>query len=377
MRKNSLCLILLMSAVFIVSCDKPNVRMHTIIREDGLCEREVSYTTIMSKEMRDSLWSGNKVSWACPVPECLNPNAFMGSHTRTEEDTVTTTFRNIFHSVEEMCLQSPLQLNGARLKSTAKLEKKNRWFYTLYTYTETFTCVGDTFKIPATDYADKDVVRYWFTGQPNLLHGLSGAEASEKIRKMESCETQWINDNFFKLCFDFIVNNYDSIQNPPVGKEQFVELHDSLANYLLSSMGDILLVNPNETFEKFFHSDAYAIFFDGDTPCGKALEEELSTHMNIFWFSVPYSLTMPGTIVDAGTGVVKDGVIHYPLTGERLIPQDYTITATSRVTHGWTYIVAVLIFVVFIGSFLYKGRKRKDKRIKSRFEERVSSKKNG
>ena len=83
MRKNSLCLILLMSAVFIVSCDKPNVRMHTIIREDGLCEREVSYTTIMSKEMRDSLWSGNKVSWACPVPECLNPNAFMDSHTRT------------------------------------------------------------------------------------------------------------------------------------------------------------------------------------------------------------------------------------------------------------------------------------------------------
>ena len=64
MRKNSLFLTLLMSAVFIASCDKPNVRMHTIINEDGSCEREVSYTTIMPKEMRDSLWGSGKMNWA-------------------------------------------------------------------------------------------------------------------------------------------------------------------------------------------------------------------------------------------------------------------------------------------------------------------------
>lgn len=373
MRKNSLFLTLLMSAVFIASCDKPNVRMHTIINEDGSCEREVSYTTIMPKEMRDSLWGSGKMNWAYPVPECLNTNTFMSTHTHTDGDSVTTTFMRGFDSVEEMCQQTPLQLNGTRLKSTAKLEKKNRLFYTLYTYTETFTCVGDTFKIPATDYADKEVVSYWFTGQPNLLKGLSGAEASEKISKMEPFVTQWINDNFFKLCFDFMVDNYDSIQNPPIEKAQFVELHDSLANYLLSTTGDILLVNPGERFEKFFHSDAYAIFFDEETLCGKALEEELSKHMNIFWFSVPYSLTMPGTVVYASTGVVKDGTIHYPLTGERLIPQDYTITATSRVTHTWTYVAAFFILLVFVGSFLYRGNKRKKQRVKARFEERVGS----
>ena len=81
MRKISLYLMLLTSAVFIASCEKPNVRMHTIIHEDGWIERQITYSTIMSQEMRDSLWSGDNVCLAEPVPECLNIDAFMGSHT--------------------------------------------------------------------------------------------------------------------------------------------------------------------------------------------------------------------------------------------------------------------------------------------------------
>ena len=65
---------------------------------------------------------------------------------------------------------------------------------------------------------------------------------------------------------------------------------------------------------------------------------------------------MPGMIVNPGTGIIKDGIIHYSPTGERLIPGDYIITAASRVTHIWAYVVTVLIILValflFFGSFL-------------------------
>lgn len=340
---------LLTSAVFIASCEKPNVRMHTIIHEDGWIERQITYSTIMSQEMRDSLWSGDNVCLAEPVPECLNIDAFMGSHTDVEGDTVTTTFSRSFRSPEEMCEQTPLQLNGRHLQSSAKLEKKFRWFYTEYIYEETFNTVADSFKLPATNYADQDVISYWFTGQPNLLEGLNGSEASEKISKMEPFVTQWINDNLFKICFDYIVNHYDSIQNPPVDKEQFVALQDSLANYLLKDEGTDW--KAAEELEKFFHSNAYAPFFDDETPLGEGLSEELSNKLNIFWFSVPYTLEMPGMIVSPGTGIIKDGIIHYSLTGERLIPGDYIITAASRVTHIWAYVVTVLIILVALFLF--------------------------
>ena len=356
MKTSSFFGIVLGAVLCLSSCEKANVKMHTIVHEDGSCEREVSYSTIMSKDMRDSLWQGDAVRLAQPIPECLNTKAFMGTHTEVEGDTVTTTFSRKFHSLEDMCQETPLQLNGTRLKSQAKLEKHFRWFYTEYTFTEVFNCVGDTFKIAPTNYADKDVVSFWFTGRPNLIEGLSGAEASEKLSNMEPFVSKWLNDNFYQVCFDYIVNHYDSVPNPPVSREQFIELHDSLANFLLKGQDDILKVNAAETMRSFFNSDAYAQFFNEQTPCGKELNQELAHRLNIFWFIVPYTLSMPGTVVDAGTGVCRDGIVYYAFTGERLIPHDYVISATSRVTNIWAYIVTLLIILLAIGSFFYRKR---------------------
>ena len=124
-----------------------------------------------------------------------------------------------------------------------------------------------------------------------------------------------MNDNLFKMCFDYMVQHYDSIQNPPVSKEKFVALHDSLSIALLKDGQDIANLDPVEGFEKFFHSNAYAPFFDEENPLGKGLREELAHQLNIFGFSVSYSLSMPGEVVNPGTGVLKDGIIYYPLTG--------------------------------------------------------------
>ena len=363
MKKNSFSGLLLIAAILLASCSESNnVKMHTTVHKDGWCDREISYSTIMSEAQRDSMMKSQGAVLAYPVPECLNREAFMGTHTEMEGDTVTTTFSRSFRTPEEMCQQTPLKLNGARLQSKATLDKRFRWFYTEYTFQETFTCVGDTFKLAATDYAGKDVVSYWFTGQPNLVQGKSGAEASEMLSQMEPKITKWLNDNLFKTCFDFIVNHYDSIANPPVSRERFIALQDSMAKKMLEGHDDILEVKPTEAFRDFFHSDAYAMFFDEETPCGKKMNDELASRMNILWFSVPYTLSMPGTIVDAGTGTIQGDVIYYPLTGERLIPQDYVISATSRVTHIWAYILTLLVILLAVGSTFFIWRKSKGKK---------------
>lgn len=354
-----------LTTLLLTSCYHPKVVMHTIIEGNGHSNftnhhfREITYSNVMSQAQRDSLWAGDNVRWSYPLPECLNTDAFVSTETEIGEgDTVSTTFWCPFETVEEMCERTPLQLNGGRLRSSAKLEKRFRWFYTEYTFTETFYCVGDTFKLPPTDYADKAEISYWFTGRPNLVEGMSGAEASQKLGEMEPKITKWLNDNFFKTGFDFIVAHYDSIANPPVSREQFMELRDSLANYLLSIDDDILGVNSEDALRDFFHSDAYAMFFDDETPCGQALNKEFLNSLNIFWFNVPYTLTMPGTVIDPGTGTLQpDGTVFYPFTGERLIPQDYVITATSRKMNLWAWIVSVLVILLALGSFVYRRKK--------------------
>ena len=358
---------IVIAALLLTSCYQPDVVMNTIINgkwephsaHGPSCIREVKYSNVMSQEKRDSLWAGDNVCWSYPLPECLNTDAFGSTETEIGEgDTVSTRFWMPFWTVEEMCEKTPLQLNGVRLRSSAKLDKRFRWFYTEYTFTETFYCVGDTFKLPATDYADKAEISYWFTGRPNLVEGMSGAEASQKLGEMEPKITKWLNDNLFKTCFDFIVAHYDSIANPPVSRERFVELHDSLVNFVMAQSDDILEMQPEEAFRAFFHSDAYAMFFNDETPCGEALNKKFTNSLNIFWFNVPYTLTMPGTVVDPGNGTLRpDGTVFYPFTGERLIPQDYVITATSRKTNLWACILSILIILLAIGSLVFKKRK--------------------
>lgn len=358
MKNVSSYLMLLVAAALCLSCQDQHVRLHTIINEDGTCIRAVSYSNVMTQAQRDSAWGEGNIQWSQPMPECLNINAFHDSHTDIGKgDTVTTTFRHLFNNVEEMAEQMPLMLNGSKLKSRAQLQRRFRWFYTEYDFTETIAGLADSFPLP---FADAQLVSYWFTGEPNLIEGLTGAEAAERLSEMETKVTKWLNDNFCKIGLEFIACRYDSIPAPPVSRERFVELQDSLANYSMKDGADILLSNTESTalMRNFFHSDAYAPFFDDETPVGKEMNEELAQRLAIFALVVPYTLQMPGTVTDAGTGTLcSDGIIHYPFTGERLIPHDYVIHATSRVSHPWAYAVALLILLLAIGSFFYR-RKR-------------------
>ena len=79
--------------------------------------------------------------------------------------------------------------------------------------------------------------------------------------------------------------------------------------------------------------------------------------MHFSALSVPYMLSMPGKVIDCGTGICQNGTVIYPLTGERMIPQSYTIAATSRVKHTWAYVVMVLIVAMAVGCTIMQKRK--------------------
>lgn len=345
---------LLMAAALFSSCvEQTDVEMHTNINSDGTCTRIVSYSDVMPQEMRDTLWTDTSRRHAEPIPECLQIDGYSYSSTTVGKgDTVTTTLIHNYENVEEMSSDVPVVLNGQQLQASSTFEKRFRWFYTDYTFTEVFSSIADKFLLPLADYVDDDVASFWFTGQPEMLDGLSGAEITEQITPMESAVTNWLNDNIFQLNFNYIVNHYDSVSNPPITREQFVAQHDSFRDFVMKS-GDILAADHKKLLKDFFHSDAYGFFFDG-TPSSQALEKENVKLLNVFNLSVPYTITMPGHITDAGTGLCQNDTVFYSLTGERLIPHDYIITASSRVNHVWAYIVTVLVVVLASVFVLYR-----------------------
>jgi len=365
MKTNSKTIAIMMLVLFMASCNNKDARMLTVVNNDGTCIREYSFHTeeknlmIPQEEDFDSLidkhwertWSliGND-SLRHPVPmtqaqvdslQKQNPDMQLS-------DSLMVHVKKQFETVQDM---SDQLLMAEGFKASSTLEKNFKWFYTDYTFTETFVYDGPPlFPIPISRFLSADSASYWFTGHPDLTRYCSGAEQKDVLDKIEVKVNQWMNANWFAEICKTIADHYDMIENPPVSKEAFVSQCNELAMH-----PDVL--NDTDNFKKVldshFHSDAYT------TSSLKLDSLDNSQHYSSFLaFNTNYDLIMPGKVTDAGLGEYDGRVIHYRVSGERTIPSDYkySIRATSRVTNIWAFIVTFLVVALAIGSFFIRRR---------------------
>ncbi len=270
-----------------------------------------------------------------------------------------------YQNVNEMS-DSLTQAVRHLFKATASLNKHFKWFYTDYTYKETLasTEIKQIFPIPLDRFVSADSASYWFTGEPNLTAGLTGAEQKEMLDDIEARISQWFCACTISNIYAHVWQNYDEVKNPPVSKEQFWALKDSVvmspAVRDLNLFGNISQVS--NIFKDFYQSDAYTPLFSDSTRWERLLEIKYENYENLVTMKPMLEYVMPGKVIDAGKGVVEGNVVRYKFSGERLIPHPYDVTITSRVTNVWAFIVTFLVIVLAVGSFFI--RKYKDKNIK-------------
>ena len=375
MKNNSRLFVALMLTLLAASCKNKDDHMLTVINEDGTCSREYTFKTtqqwlaVSPEEDYDSIidkswertWSvqgADSVRYPVPLTEAQLDSMQEIDLNRPLGNMLLVHAKKTYQSVEEMSAELYRSDNHhlkkvEGIKASSSLEKRFKWFYTDYTFSETFTYEGEPiFPIPLGDFLSADTASFWFTGQPNLTQNLSGAEQKELLDKIETKINQWSNANWFYEACNIIIANYDSIQNAPVGKERFIGLRDSLVKQpcVLNGFEDEGLSKGITTqMETIFHTDAYTKFFQSYKG-GPAQYDQLLS------FGSPYDLVMPGRVTDAGTGEYDGEVIHYQLGGERMIPGPYTISATSRVTNLWAFIVTGIVVLLALGSFFYRRK---------------------
>ena len=269
------------------------------------------------------------------------------SRNKADHDTATLPSFKKFASVRDMDEHTTFQINGVSLKSTTTLDRKFCWFYTEYTFTQTFVGLEEEFPISPDRIDDRDLISYWFTGHPNIVYGLTGAEAAERISDIEPLINKWITENIMEIFFSSITKHYDSICNPPLTKEAFLHTRDSLKAHIIDSRQDIPALNLKTLFSDFYHSDAYATLFDRESPCAIEIEKKLSDCLSIMSFNIPYYVRMPGTIY-GGIDIRYwgDGTALFYIKGERLIPGDYTLAVTSRATNVWAVAISLLVILI-------------------------------
>ena len=205
-----------------------------------------------------------------------------------------------------------------------------------------------------------DSASYWFTGQPNLAEGLTGAEQKELLDEIEANVSHWFNACTFTSICSIIAHYYDKVQNPPATREQFLTNCDSIITSLAVRSMDLFsdMNQVKKILNDYYHSDAYsAILSDSTMYWDKKLEKQYRQYEYLMMMAPTLDYQMPGHVIDAGDGKIEGNVVHYRFSGERLIPHPYDVAITSRVTHVWAYVLTLLVVLLAIGSFVYKRRK--------------------
>lgn len=378
MKTNRIYIILSALVVLMTSCTNRDERMLTVINEDGTCSREMSFhpykeqvQASINKPIEingmyyntdwERTWSvmGDSIRQACPMTQQQWDSLQNVFANQNVPDKILMHTKRHYQNVGEMS-DSLTRAVRHLFKATALLDKHFKWFYTDYTYKETFAImdINQIFPIPLDRFVSADSASYWFTGEPNLAAGLTGAEQKEMLDDIETRISQWFNACTMSFVYAQIWLCYDEVKNPPVSKEQYIELKDSIV--MSSAVRNMdLFCNINQVsniIKDFYHSDAYAPLFSDSTKWERLLETKYKSFENLARMKPMLDYMMPGKVIDAGNGVVEGNVVRYKFSGERLIPHPYDVIITSRVINVWAFIITILIVLIAVGSFFYRRK---------------------
>ena len=329
-----------LTALALASCDEWNVRMDTQVMRDGSCVRTV-------RTDNDGCLAEDEGWVVLETKDSVRDF--------TEDKIKAVTISRKFDKVEDMNGFPALQIYGKPVKSESTLDRDFKWFYTDYTFTETFRGWEDSFNIPVTDYMSQDEASFWFTGYPELPKGITGKEL-DYLADISCNAEHWAFDVVWDICFNTIARYYDQIGNPPVDRETFLSMRDSVMNSAyqegLEFWSGVGENNALKYLDRFFKTD---VFTETEIPEADSYSEALwYQSVGLGGLKVSYNLRMPGKVIDAGRGQVEDGVIQYRFGADYLTVGDYTFTATSRCVNVWAFLLSGLILVIAVGSFFIK-----------------------
>lgn len=376
MKANRILFILAAMMLLMTSCINRDERMLTIINEDGSSSREISFhphkeqvQASINKPIEingmyyntdwERTWSvmGDSIQHACPMTEQQWDSLQNVFADQNVPDKILMHFKRNYQNVSEMS-DSLTQAVRHLFKATASLDKHFKWFYTDYTYKETLasTDLNQIFPVPLDRFVSADSASYWFTGEPNLAAGLTGAEQKEMLDEIETRISQWFCACTMSNIYAHVWKNYDEVKNPPVSEEQFWALKDSVimspAVRNLNLFGNINQVS--NILKDFYQSDAYTPLFSDSTRWERLLEIKYKDYERLVTMKPMLEYVMPGKVIDAGNGVVEGNVVRYRFSGERLIPHPFEVTITSRVTNVWAFVVTALIILLAICCLFYR-----------------------
>ncbi len=259
-----------------------------------------------------------------------------------------------FQSVEQLASDFKLSAKNSwkDLKVNYALTKSFRWFYTYYTYRETYPKIQSNFTTPLTHFMSEQEATFWLKGETDILSDRNGFEIREYTGEIEDKFNQWLSYNIWSQGIDIVAANYSRLKNPPVNKEDFLKLKDSIFIQRVKANPD---VDFTEMLNAYFKTKAFSSL-------DKNLFENILDKSGILSYSdvqFKYRLRLPGTLTSKPAfGVIQDNEVIWKLSSERLLLNGLSLEASSRKANLWAFLISGIIVLAAGWKLFRHFRKR-------------------
>lgn len=369
-------------ALFIIllftACEQKGTLI-TEINPDGSCSRQIikkvsvknmdSYESLDAFVELDSTW---KYSWKIVGQNDNQSNKYfplsekqidsIAYDSTSINNKIELTAKKNFPSINDMAKNFKYRRNEnyEAWKPTYSFKKKFRWFYTYYEYKEVYPKLKIDFPVSIDKYMTSEESFYWFQGAGNLTNDMTGMEAREFTGNLENKYNEWLGDNYRTYLWNEVVKNYDKIPNPPVSKDKFREMKDSilpLKNFTLDKYPKFSSENQiRNSLNNYFNTTSFDALWQGKDSVMQKSEEKISLMIiqAVSTGKIEYLLNMPGKITVQSTPLMKDDYMKWQLESVKMISGDYELAACSRTTNVWAFILTGLLILFTIWLFLPK-----------------------
>lgn len=284
-------------------------------------------------------------------------NALNVSEPKKNEFKVWVVARHDYTTVDEMAKQFRLKSKHewSDKKIVYQLKKNFRWFYTYFTYNETYPRIQQKFDVPIDQYLTKEEADFWFTGNKSLIQGMNGIEIRELTGRIEDKYNLWFAHNSWNAEYKVVLANYHKIKHPPVSYNTLKAMSDTI---FAKAKVNLENFDMKKELNNHFKTNAFSDLWEMENSPMKAFENEYNTSLlKGFGDSFNYKLVLPGKIVRPNDAVIQGDTLVWRLTSYRLIQNDFRIEAQSRKANVWAFVVSGLLLVLAIGSFVWKAKK--------------------
>ena len=310
--------------IFLAGCKE--VKITTTIHPDGSIERSITA-------------KGDSAS----VPDTAYPFPTLDSwslSTEKKDDGLYYTTTKKFANAEELNAFFFDPNDSIRIRSQAQLQKKFRWFYTSYSYEETFKHLNPFSMLPMSEY---------LTDEEYQLY-LADKDSNDIDKKLEEWQARSFFEEFYQALYQSM-SDEQTLKKMDAQKEMLYESikewnfdSEEFAAYFLTNAEKVIgtstvrqaakgLEKPDQKFRKYF----------------RLLEKSITEGYDVI-------VQMPGSIIETTAAEVDRNAADWKIDIDQFNFRDYTVKAESRRLNLLPTILSGLFIVFGLTGLIFANR---------------------